>query len=80
MYKNMKNKERHEAKIELQLACYNPDDPDYMSSEFLKNDFLEKHPDLKIGDTVQYTIDKNTDDIVVFGKVETSKTIIPIKN
>lgn len=76
----MTEKEIHEAEIEIALACHDPKDRCYLSSEVVDDDFFNRYPDLKPGDKVQYKIDKNTGDIVILGKIHIKKTIIPVKN
>jgi len=71
-------KETHEAKIEIALSCYDPEDSKYMSGETVEDDFLEKY-NLKPGDCVKYKIDNETNDIIVLGKIETTKKIMPVE-
>jgi len=71
-------KETHEAKIEIDLSCYDPEDSKYLSSTTVEDDFLEKY-NLKPGDLVKYKIDNETNDIIVLGKVETTKKILPVE-
>jgi len=79
--KKMDEKEIHEGTLEVNVTCFNPNDlHNYLNSETLPNDFFEKHQGLKPGDTVKYKINEHTGDIVILGKVEITKTVIPIKN
>lgn len=71
-------KETHEAKIEIELGCYDPEDSRYLSSTTVEDDFLEKY-NLKPGDWVKYKIDNETNDIIILGKIETTKKILPVE-
>ena len=74
----MTDKETHEGIIEHIIACYNPDDNEYLASTPVKESDLKMH-DLKEGDTIQYTIN-DQGYAVILGKIQIKKTIIPVKN
>jgi len=74
----MTKNEIHEGIIDLILTCNNPDDSNYDSGDYLDYDFLEKH-NLKPGDKIQYKLDNETDKVIILGKIQTTKTILPVE-
>ena len=76
----MTEEEIHEGILGVNVTCFNPNDSYYLNSETLDSDFFESYPGLKLGDTIKYKINEHTGDIVILGKVEITKTVIPVEN
>lgn len=74
----MTGKEIHEGIIEHMVACYDPDDSEYLASLPVEEPDLKQH-NLKEGDKIRYTID-NQGYAVILGKIHIKKNIIPVKN
>lgn len=73
----MTENETHEGVIRHLIACYDPDDGEYISSAPIKEPDLKQY-DLKEGNKIQYTIDKHGYAVII-GKIHIKKTIIPVK-
>ena len=67
-----------EGEIEHQVCCYEPRDKEFLSATQIKESDLKKY-DLKEGDKIRYTIDKE-DFAVVVGKIEKKNIPMKIKN
>ena len=74
----MTEKETHEGVIEHMVACYDPNDKEYLGSATIKEQDLKQH-DLHDGDKIQYTINDHGYAVIV-GKVQIKKTVISVKN
>jgi len=72
----MTEKEIHEGEIEHNVACWDPNDREYLSSTPIKEPDLNKY-NLKEGDKIQYSIDEQGY-VVVIGKIEITKKIEPV--
>ena len=75
----MIEKEVYEGEIEHQVCCYEPRDKEFLSATQIKESDLKKY-DLKEGDKIRYTIDKDDYVAVVVGKIEKKNIPMKIKN
>ena len=62
----------------MEIYCDDPNDSNYNTGESIDRELLETH-DLKPGDHVLYKINKNRD-VIILGKIQIEKNIIPVKN